>query len=157
MDDVEPYIEEAQNINVKPKIGDALLIDLKKFVESATGLPDYNILLNGGIWTASGQCGKDAEYEMLGLKTALAYYTFVRMTWQSGFNLSRSGMVEKLDQYSANVEDKRRKTAANENLSIADAYMAECLLYLKNNRDKFPKFPSNTRQRNNIRFRVIGE
>lgn len=153
-EDVEPYILEAQNLDIKPKITDELLIELLSYLDLDKQDDEiFNILLDGGIYTV-----KDRRYSLSGLKASLSYYTYARLVNNLNYDLNRFGYSEKNDQYTDKTEIIQRKTMRLDATSTADTYMAECLVFIKANTDKFKMFENkNIRMRNNIRMRVIGD
>ena len=66
---IETYIRESENIDLKSALGDTLFLDVKDHPDN------YSELLNGGSYNA--KCGGKRFF--VGLKTALAYYTYARM------------------------------------------------------------------------------
>jgi len=153
-EDVEPYLLEAQNLDIKPKITDALLIELLTYldVETQDDLV-FNMLLDGGVYTIKGK-----RFVFSGLKASLSYYTYARLTNNLNYDLNRSGLTEHNDQYSLKTEIVQRKTMRMDAVSTADAYMSECLHFIKANVDRFKMFEcSPVRMKNNIRLRTIGD
>lgn len=150
---IEPLIKESEQINIKNQIGDALFLDLLSYVEAEdkSSFPDYSILLNGG--TYEDKCNDTRSLN--GLIETLNYYVFARMIKINDFVMTRTGYKVKQDQHSDRPDLKDRLAQEKDALSIADSYMTECLLYLKNNRSKFPKFKKG-KQRNRIVGRIIG-
>lgn len=126
-DDVEPYIREAQNLDIKPKIGDETLMKLLSEENEV-----YTLLLNGGIYTNNGQ-----SRMFSGLKAALSYYIYARLV-NNSFQFTRFGSVQKTDQYSQNTENVQRKTLKLDAVTTADAYLYECVQFIKAHPDTFP-------------------
>lgn len=145
----EAFIAEAQRVEVKPRVGDALYMAIS---DDAPG-GRFCVLLNGGKWT---DCRGGARY-LTGLKTALAYYALARIVRDGNIQASTYGAVVKDDQYSAEAEKAERQRQYRELFSQADSYMAEVLDYLESNRDLFPEYQCKASRKNNrIRFKVIG-
>lgn len=145
---VETYIRESENIDIKAALGDALFLAIKKNPEK------YTDLLKGGTYKDCG--GNTATF--IGLKTALAYYTYARVVKNGDGNVTRFGFVNKDSEYS-NKSDVREKTMAyNEAFSIADTYLKECLNYIVANKDKYPEYRQNGGiKANRTKFKVIGD
>lgn len=145
---VETYIRESENIDIKSALGDALFLAIKNNPEK------YADLLNGGTYKDCG--GNTATF--VGLKTALAYYTYARVVKNGDGNVTRFGFMNKDSEYS-NKSDVREKTMAyNEAFSIADTYLKECLNYIVANRDKYPEYRKNGGiKANRTKFKVIGD
>lgn len=126
-DDAEPFVREAQNLDIKPKISDSILLNLLSEENDI-----YTLLLNGGVYTYNGQ-----DWMFSGLKAALSYYTYARLV-NNSFDLTRFGSVQKIDQYSQNTQDVQRKTLKLDAVTTADAYMYECVQFIKAHPDNFP-------------------
>lgn len=153
-EDVEPYVEEAQNMDIKQQIGDATYVQILDFISKVSESPDYTKLLEGGRYTDG--CGNPFIFE--GLKTTLAYYVLARMIKNINFDVSRFGLNSKIDQYSTMTEAAQRKVMENDARRTADTYFAECIRYLRAFPDTFTAYGCKIlRPRNNNRFRVIGD
>ncbi|TFD92788.1 hypothetical protein E2605_18265 [Dysgonomonas capnocytophagoides] len=155
---IEPYIDESEQMNIKSQIGDALFINILEYVnaDDKSGFPDYSILLNGGTYQIKN-CDNDFEKRSFkGLIEALNYYVWSRIVKNNNYTLTRYGLVNKNDPYSANAELKERLAVEKDALSIADKYLSECIDYLKANKSQFPLFKKG-KQRNRLRIRVIGD
>lgn len=142
-------IAEAQRVEIKPRLGDALYL---KLIEDN---PDdrFNVLLNGGKW--SDNCG---DHLLTGIKTALAYYALARITRDGNIQETRYGSVTKDDEYSTDPEKAERQRQYRELFGQADSYMAEALNYLTQNRQTFPEYKTCAKMRSNrMTIRVIGK
>ena len=110
--------------------GDALFLDIK-------ANPDkYELLLSGGEYET--KCGE--KKLLVGLKSALAYYTYARLAKNGDGNITRFGFVNKEYEYSNRPEYKEKQIAYNDAFDVASRYMKECIDYLCENREKFPLF-----------------
>lgn len=142
-------IAEAQRVELKPRLGDALYIQLM----AETPHERFTTLLNGGVW--SDDCG---DHLLIGLKTALAYYALARITRDGNIQETRYGSVVKDDQYSEDPEKAERQRQYRELFSQADSYMAEVLDYLAHNREIFPEYKVCAKMRSNrFTIRTIGK
>lgn len=145
----EALIAEAQRVELKPRLGDPLYIELMKDQPD----PRFTVLLEGGVW----ECGKTAGL-LTGIKTALAYYALARIVRDGNIQPSTYGAVVKDDQHSQDPEKTERQRQYRELFAQADAYMAEALEYLGHNREQFPEYTCRTSRRNNrMTVRVIGK
>ena len=113
-------IEEAELLDIKPKLGDELFMRLLTHVQFA-------VLINGGEYT--DECRNRRHF--VGLRRALAYYVWARLVKTSVNHLTRFGFVQKRDEYSQATEYRERQTAYNDAFAIADGYMKECLAYIQ--------------------------
>lgn len=146
----EAMIAEAQRIEIKPRLGDALYL---KLLEKA---PEdrFMTLLEGGIW--ENRCKE--QNLLTGIKTALAYYALARITRDGNIQETRYGSVLKDDQYSTDPEKTERQRQYRELFGQADSYMAEALNYLAQNRQTFPEYKTCAKMRSNrMTIRTIGK
>ena len=176
----EAMIAEAQRVDVKPRLGDALYLNLVGKDEfsiidgggasdqsfdfvvdsdpetvSTVSSPDkYDMLLNGGQWT--DDCGRSRL--LTGLKTALAYFALARIVRDGNIQATTYGAVVKDDQYSAEAERTERQRQYRELFSQGDSYMAEVLNYLSHNCKLFPEYTANGKMRSNrTTIKIIGK
>ena len=150
-DTAEAMIAEAQRVELKPRLGDALYIELTKDQPD----PRFTVLLEGGVW----ECGGRTVGLLTGIKTALAYYALARIIRDGNIQATTYGAVVKDDQNSMDPEKTERQRQYRELFSQADAYMVEALRYLSQNREIFPEFQAcKKRMRSNrMTIRVIGK
>ena len=148
-DMAEAMIAEAQRVELKPRLGDALYLRL------IADEPDdrFKVLLEGGAWKSN--CG---DHLLTGIKTALAYYALARITRDGNIQETRYGSVMKDDQYSTDPEKTERQRQYRELFGQADSYMAEALNYLAQNRQTFPEYKTCAKMRSNrTTIRIIGK
>lgn len=127
---IETYLRESESIDIKSALGDAFYLDVKENPEK------YEVLLDGGVYeTESGD-----KKLLIGLKTALAYYTYARIVKNGDGNMTKYGFVQKEDEYSSRPDIKEKVMAYNDAFSIADRYLKECVLFLNEKNDEFPLY-----------------
>lgn len=144
---IEIYLSESENLDVKTALGDALFLDIK-------ANPDkYELLLSGGEYET--KCGE--KKLLVGLKSALAYYTYARLAKNGDGSITRFGFVNKEYEYSNRPEYKEKQIAYNDAFDVASRYMKECIDYLCENREKFPLFKKGRIKTNGTIYRVVGE
>lgn len=144
---VTSLILEAQDIDIKSAIGDALFIDLQE------NQYKYAELLDGGVYEC--KCGR---FTFSGLRKALAYYSYARLVKQGDSNVTRFGFVVKESEHSHRPDYREKVAAYNDAFSVADTYMKECLRYLVHNRDKYPLYQGNGGMTaNRTIYRVLGD
>ncbi len=153
---IERAIEEAELLDIRPKIGDALFLRLTS--DAATqhdgASTRVDVLLTGGEYI--GKCGNERYF--VGLRRALAYYTWARLVKTGVNHLTRFGFVQKRDEYSDTTEYRERQTAYNDAFAVADGYMEGCLDYLRANPGAFPDYTLRGRVAGNrTKYRVIGK
>lgn len=123
--DVEVYIEEAEQLDIKPTIGTALYLRL---LNNTGSIYDNNLLLNGGTYSATNNNG---ILIVPGIRKALAYYVYGRIVKNGGRTATRFGFVEKRDEYSSQVDYRERLNSANDATLVADSYMKETLNFIQ--------------------------
>lgn len=111
------YIEEAEQNDIKPALGEDKFLSLKAGEDM--------FLLNGGTYQRDGK-----RYMLNGVKKALAYYVYSRMLESGSLDVTRQGTVYRRSEYSEKAENRDMTNASRETYAIADRYMEECLLYM---------------------------
>lgn len=149
--DIEVYIEEAEQLDIKTTIGTALYLRLL----NDTGDKDANRkLLYGGTYKSC--CGEVSMFA--GIRKALAYYVYGRIVKNGGRTSTRFGYVEKQGDFSSRVEYKERLDAANDATLVADSYMKETLNYLEQSGVYSEyKYCGRGMQNRRVTIKVIGE
>lgn len=145
---IATYIRESESINIKSALGDALFLDVKEHPEK------YSTLLDGGVYET--ECGVKKVFA--GLKTALAYYTFARVVKNGDGNVTRFGLVKKESEYSSHADLKEKMIAYNDAFDVANRYLKECVVYLRDNKKQFPLYEGKGGLKaNQTVFRILGE
>ena len=140
-------IEEAELLDIKPKIGDELFLRISEEPQA------YDELLSGGQYE---DCSGN-ERSFVGLKRTLAYYTWARLVKTAPNHLTRFGFVQKRDEHSAATEFRERQVAYNDAFAIADSYARQCIDYIQSDPGKFPEYGLKGRiSANRTIFRIIG-
>lgn len=122
---LDPYILEAQEFDLKKLLGRELYIDLLTDFEASPSLSVYEDLFNGLKYTYEGNL-----YEHKGLVPILCYYAYARYVLNSGGHSTDYGLRKKLNSDSEEVsesEKARRVTQAKEG---AVAYWNDTKLFL---------------------------
>jgi hypothetical protein len=126
-DRIDMFIPEAELIDVKDQIGEQLYITLLDFGTT------YQELMDGGIYEVA-----EKKYIFKGLKSAIAYFVYCRLIRNSDGQLTPYGFVNKDTDVSQRPELKERIAAASEAKEIGQAYLNECLQYIRLHPDLFP-------------------
>lgn len=111
------YIYEAEQNNIKPKIGDDLFLRLKD--------GENPLLLEGGTYEKNGK-----RYQLNGIKKALAYYAYSRLLESGSVDLTRQGVVNRRSDAANAVDEDNIIKISRETYAIADRYMQEVMDYL---------------------------
>ena len=145
----EAMIAEAQRVEIKPRLGDALYLKVMEDNPEER----FEALLNGGIW----QDNSGARL-LTGIKTALAYYALARIIRDGNIQTTTYGAAVKDDQYSSDPEKTERQRQYRELFSQADNYMAEAVIYLQTNCERFPEYKTQGKMRSNrMTIKIIGK
>ena len=115
-----PLIREAEDMYVRPSIGDSLYMEM---VEDAD---KYPILLNGGSYDTP--CG-ERKY-CSGLKRAAVYYTYAKLVLNNQTNITSWGVVQKNIGESTPLMETAVNKTYNDAKAMADRYMSECIDYI---------------------------
>lgn len=157
------FIDEAEQLNIKPSIGDALFIDLLKWVESEdkSAFPaSYQTLMSGGEYEGriKSGCGSELSIRTFkGLRLTLEYYVYAKLVKNNDTNVTRfGGDMHKNDEYSVHAELRIKLAAEKDALSVADGYLADCLDFLMSASD-IPLFKKPGGVRNRLRINIIGD
>ena len=126
-DEVTSFISECEDMNIMPAIG----LDMYEELSGGGELSEEaKILLNGGKWKET--TNEESQSRMCGgLKKALAYFVYAKMSMSDGVILTRSGSMQHDDSYAQRSEDKNSVRRYNEVMNIAEEYLDGCLQYLK--------------------------
>ena len=147
-DKIETYIRESESIDIKSALGDELYLDVKEHSEK------YELLLYGGTY----EDNRGEKKMFMGIKTALAYYTYARIVKNGDGNVTRYGFVQKEDEYSSRPDIKEKVMAYNYAFSIADRYLKECVLFLNEKNDEYPLYKGLGMMKvNRIKSKLIGD
>lgn len=153
-----PMIIESEQLDIKNQIGNDLYVDLLQYVNSSEedkkNFPDYSTLLDGGFYDYVSDCGENGSRYLKGLTNTVNYFVWARLVKYNQFNVTRFGVVRKKDEYSENVGYEELNRLYLDTMAIAKGYLNDCILYLKSNREKFPKFKK-TYLRNMLNIQVI--
>jgi hypothetical protein len=129
------FVSEAQMLDVKPWLTDALLLEL---INQQSTLPTSfsaaNIaLLDGGSYTYLSK-----TYHFQGLKACIIYFAFGRFTNRTSVNYTAAGIVIKDSDFSTPVTDKTIQRLETEARLTAEAIQCEIMTYLNRNYTLYP-------------------
>lgn len=129
--DLDPHIDEAEEFDLKPVLGEQLYLDFKTNV----ALPHYQTLLLGGQYTYKGN-----TYEFKGAKAVLVYYTYVRLLVNNGVTSTPSGFTKKILENSERPDNAQLSSMINQAKSGARHHENQMLLYLERMSNTYPLF-----------------
>lgn len=120
--DWERYINEAQEFDIRPNLGDRLFYDLLKNSVNT----NYQDLLNG----VSEYTWQTYAYRYPGLKAAICYFAYARYLPDSSFKNTDFGMVRKQNEYSTHPDTKYIQVQVNNSVSVAKGFLEQAITYL---------------------------
>ena len=133
-DKLDAFVTEAEQLHIKPVIGDRLFLELLKEVEKGENdekNKDLQMLLSGGTYTINEGCEGETIKGFVGLRVALSYFVYAQNLMVGDIESTRYGNVIKEGDYSSHVSSKARSDAYNNTVQVANAYMKECLEYCR--------------------------
>lgn len=122
-DKLNAYITEAEQMNIKPVLGDELFLSI---LEKGEEDDKFIRLLAGGTYDSDGRL-----YSFAGLKAAMSYYVFSKYLMVGDINATRFGVVMKDDSYSSRISSAERSNAYSDTLEVANCYLQDCVEYCK--------------------------
>lgn len=161
-EDVEVLILDAQAVNLKHQLGDRLYIDLLTWKTDPVGLPDFSLLMDGGVYNSGAGSCRCGPIAFEGVRRALVYYTQALMVQHPSF-ITRFSVVQKEDAYnSANIELKQRIAYENGLRTTADLFMRNTLRYIHSDTSTFDAYGNGCcgkkpGQTSNIKVKILGE
>lgn len=124
---IRPIIEEVEQIDMKPLLGQGLYIALLNLNPDTE--PEESPLLRlleGGQYDG---CGGAAIFD--GLYKAEAYYVYARLLRNPNGFLSATGFRQSTDNFSNYAEYKERESTIIAVKQAADSYMSDCMAYIR--------------------------
>lgn len=140
--DLEPYILEAQRIDIEPFLGSALYYDLiNTYPYPNVETPDplavnYTPLVQGETYT---NCNNEEVY-FYGLKMVIIYYAYARFIHNLPNRVTRHGVVKQNSGYSDKLSNAEVKELVNESRSIGLKYQNDTHIYLCENKSLYPLY-----------------
>lgn len=147
---LEPYILQAQQMDLRPLIGEEFYHDL---ITNPTA-EKYIELINGVIYTPTNST-LAVKYE--GLKAMLVYWTYARYLTKANIKSTMSGFVRKETQYSEPLRPDELARLASDARSMAMSYEYGLDLFLRFKTGVYPAYKScHTREtRSSLRVTTI--
>jgi hypothetical protein len=134
---IDQYICEAQELDLRPVLNDALYYDfmLKYNTVGDPMYTAYQNLLNGTTWLTNG-----VTVQFCGVKPMLARYALARFIPMNGVNVTRYGNHRKLNDKSEAIEQTSITYVVNNMRSAAIAYQNQVTYYLQMNPSTYPLY-----------------
>ena len=144
-DKIDSFIREAENMDLKPVLGDSLLIAIRR------NPSDFKALLNGGVYV--NPYGEEKSFE--GLKSALAYFTFARFVRNNEGNVTRSGFMVKDNEHSSRASETEKERTWNDVRAIGEKYLRECMEFVT--QDEVCRSCCGEPKRKEGKYKVLGD
>lgn len=148
---VKSAIQEAQEFDLRPVLGDELYLDILSKEPEDFGI--YKDLVNGCTYEYSGR-----TYQHDGLKKALIYYAYARIIPTLEENATATGFVQKTNEFSNPLSEKRIASKVGQAVSGAQVYQARAIDYLNRKSSDFELWRGNVTETKTggIRISPIG-
>lgn len=137
--DIMPYILEAQRLDIRPFLGDALYYDIVKtypYPDVTVNDPlvtNYTPLIEGEEYT---NCNNELVM-FYGLKPSIVYFAYARLLSYLGKKATRTGYNRKTNDFSEPVSGREREDDINNARSNAIYYQNDTIDYLQENKDVY--------------------
>lgn len=125
---IEPYIEEAQQVELKKLLGNDFFFAI---VEDPA---NYTDILDGKSYENSR--GNTVSFK--GIKTVLAYFSYARFLMNDQMKHTASGFVVKQNQFSEPASLAERTSKHQDCRSLALSYWEDCALFLNQFKTDYP-------------------
>lgn len=133
--DLEPYILEAMDFDLRPFMGESFFIDLyEKFIASPS-LVGYEDLFNGSTYTYNGN-----KYKHEGIKAVLVYHSFARYAGNASIKSTAYGFVQKTNQYSDRISETTTARLITQARAGAMVHQNRVMDFLIRNKADYPLF-----------------
>ena len=144
-DKINPYIDDAEALDLKPLLGNSLFYDLVK--NAAT--QKYIDLLDAKEFDVNG-----VTYKHVGLKKILAIFSDARYKLFGSMTDTSFALVEKNYEGSTPVSHTSKSSYYKLNQQIATQYFADVALFLDNNKDIYTLWKQGCETRPMGTFRI---
>lgn len=119
-DKINPYIEDAQNVDLQEVLPELLFNSLSDTPEAHT------LLMDGGPYDYEG-----VSYKHPGLKKVLALFAFSRYILSGSGTDTPFGFVEKTSQNSQGVSAEQKRNTYKADRNLAYKYFAQVRLFME--------------------------
>ena len=145
---IKVFVKKAQELDLKPFLGYALYYDFIQYFNADGTLQDntpqcYKDLLNGTEYL--DKFGHVVLYE--GLLPALVYFTFARFIEADAIHYTSTGPVIKQHDNAEPLSPQEITKLVQQHRSVANAHANEVEKFLWDNRDQFPLWRYNEKNR----------
>ncbi len=129
------YIQEAQEFDLRPFLGDEFYLALVADFEASPSLATYGDLFNGVDYVYNSD-----TYRNDGIKVMLVYYAYARYLNNAQNIITPNGIVSKQNNSSTPTSDKSVARLVNQAFSGGKIYENRVLDYLIRNNSDYPLY-----------------
>lgn len=144
-DKINPYISDAQLLDLRPLLGQKLYMAIVKDPEAAR----FNELMDPYDFEIN-----EVEYNHQGLKKVLSIFSYARYVIHGSFTDTAFGFVQKSNQDSSPVSESSKRNIYQQDRQTATTYFQDIALYLNNNTDIYPEWKSDCSRSPHRGFRI---
>jgi hypothetical protein len=133
--DLEPYILQAQRMDLEPLLGNAFYLDVFTKTLYPVGSPatnEYDDLVNGVTYSDGTN-----TIQYYGLKPIIIYYSYARFIDNNDFRVTKYGNRIKENEFSSNAGSQTQRHVNNAR-SSAKYYVDNLINYLCKNSTSYP-------------------
>ena len=132
---VDPFIQEAQEFDLRPFMGDEFYLELIYQFQNAFPDSNYQDLFEGSTWVKNGK-----TYENPGLRAVIVYYSYARYLNKANTNSTAFGMVGKINPDSTPLTDRTIDRLVAQSMNGAKAYLNRVEYFINCNSELFTAF-----------------
>ena len=149
---LEPYIEEAQEFDLRAFLGEELYIDLLDKYDTGTMTDAYDDLYEGLTYTVS-----TLTYKHEGIVPIMAYFTYARYVQNSNVASTKFGLVNKTNEFSDPISEKQLTRIIQQAKSGAIVYQERVRFFLDAKVTDYPLWKGGRdRRKGSIRITGVG-
>lgn len=127
------FIQEAQEFDVAPFLGDALYLAIEEDFLASPSLSEFSDLFNGCEYTYNG-----VKYRHRGVKAMIVYFAYGRYIANAQSNQTAFGVVQKNNTDSVPVSDRTIERQTNQANSGGEKYKRDVEDFLNRNYKDYP-------------------
>lgn len=144
-DKINPYIEDAEMLDLKPLLGNALYFDLVKNSSDEK----YVNLLEPKEFVV-----EDITYKHVGIKKVLSIFANARYVLFGSHTDTGFGLVQKSHQDSVHVSQSSKRDIYTKEQQTASQYFSDIAFYLNNNTETYTLWNQGCKNRFTGGFRI---
>jgi hypothetical protein len=149
---LENYIQEAQDFDLQPFLGNELYYDLIADKESSPSLATYGDLYNGSTYSIGNR-----TFKHVGIVPVLVYFTYARYLANQNVASTKYGMVVKTNDFSQPADSKTVQRLIDQAKSGALVYQDQVKQFLDYKNPRYPLWRGGiNRKKGGIKITSVG-